>query len=86
MELINCIIKEAKGEYRAKRKDFLSSHALVDFRKCPELFRKKERCVGNTSLDFAATENAAAIERLKKCRSEKVWPTGYEEVRIMESI
>jgi len=77
MELINCIIKEAEGEYRAKRKDF---------RKCPELFRKNERCVGSTSLDFAATENAAAIEHLKKCRSGNVWPTGSEEVRIMESI
>jgi len=43
MEAINCIIKEAEGEYRTKRKDFRSSsHALVDFRKCPEFFRKKE--------------------------------------------
>jgi len=42
MESINCIIKESEGECRAKRKDFLSSHALGDFRKCPELFRKKE--------------------------------------------
>jgi len=265
MEVINCIIKESEGEYRAKRKDFLSSHALGDFRKCPEFFRKKETgeikdedspayalgraahclileggevfhqqylagepvnektgkaygrntlayqewlaeqkqevitpsdfdfirrlqvsvwlhneaakllqngiaegvvresycgmpcqirmdffnpdfgiidlktcdeltwfeadarrygyiyqaafyrailgnasgsiypvyivavekkqpfrcgvwCVSSTALDFAATENAAAIERLKKCRSENVWPTGYEDVRIMESI
>jgi hypothetical protein len=35
-------MKESEGEYRAKRKDFLSSHALGDFRKCPEFFRKKE--------------------------------------------
>jgi len=34
-------------------------------------------------LDFAEMENAAAIERLKKCRAEKCWPTGYEEIRII---
>jgi len=42
MEAINCIIKEAEGECRAKRKDFLSGHVLRDFRKYLELFRKKE--------------------------------------------
>jgi len=50
MELINCIIKEAEWESRAKGKDFLSSHALGDFRKYPEFFRKKETCTEKCSL------------------------------------
>ncbi|MCK4982578.1 MAG: PD-(D/E)XK nuclease-like domain-containing protein, partial [Victivallaceae bacterium] len=33
---------EPSEEYHAKRNKFLSSHALVDFRKCPEFFHKKE--------------------------------------------
>lgn len=37
-------------------------------------------------LDLAEAENAAAIERLKKCRSENVWPSGYEEIRILDNI
>lgn len=36
------IIIEPAEEYHAKRDRFLSSHALGDFRKCPELFHKKE--------------------------------------------
>jgi hypothetical protein len=36
------IISEPAEEYHANRSKFLSSHALADFRKCPEFFRKKE--------------------------------------------
>jgi hypothetical protein len=36
------IISEPAAEYHAKRPQFLSSHALADFRRCPELFHKKE--------------------------------------------
>jgi hypothetical protein len=32
-------------------------------------------------LDAAARENLAAIERLKICRAQDTWPTGYEQVR-----
>jgi hypothetical protein len=52
---------------------------------------KKEpfRCgvwrISSEALDFAEMENKAAIERLKKCRAENVWPTGYEEVRIINN-
>jgi hypothetical protein len=42
--------------------------------------------IAETALDFAETENAAAIERLKKCRSENIWPTGYEEIRTLDNI
>jgi hypothetical protein len=53
---------------------------------------KKEpyRCgvwhVSKTALSFAESENKAAIGRLKKCRAQNIWPTGYEEIRILDSI
>ena len=53
---------------------------------------KKEpfRCgvwhISETALDFAESENKAAIERLKKCRTDNLWPTGYEEIRILDNI
>jgi hypothetical protein len=34
-------------------------------------------------LDFSEAENTAAIERLKRCRAENLWPTGYEEMRTI---
>jgi hypothetical protein len=39
--------------------------------------------ISEESLDFAEAENTAAIERLKRCRLENDWPTGYEEVRTI---
>jgi hypothetical protein len=53
---------------------------------------KKEpfRCgiwrLADTALNFAEMENAAAIERLKKCRETDIWPTGYEAIRTLDSI
>jgi hypothetical protein len=35
-------------------------------------------------LDAAARENLAAIERLKVCRSQDRWPTGYEAIRSFD--
>jgi len=51
-----------------------------------EPFRCGVWLVAEETLDFAETENAAAIERLKKCRTENLWPTGYEEIRIFATI
>jgi hypothetical protein len=42
MEKPEFIIIETHEEYHSRRNEFLGSHALADFRKCPELFRKKE--------------------------------------------
>ncbi len=36
------IIRESAEEYHAKAKEYLSSHHLSDFRKCPALYRKKK--------------------------------------------
>ncbi len=35
------LIRENESEYRSKAETHLTSHALADFRKCPELYRKK---------------------------------------------
>jgi len=51
---------------------------------------KKEpfRCgvwrVSDDTLAIAQRENAAAIRRLVVCRKQDHWPTGYEEIRILE--
>jgi hypothetical protein len=36
------LIRESDAEYRTKAKERLTSHQLADFRKCPELFRRKK--------------------------------------------
>jgi len=51
---------------------------------------KKEpfRCgvwrVSDDTLTIAARENEAAIRRLTVCRREDCWPTGYEEIRVLD--
>ena len=42
--------------------------------------------IADTALDFARTENEAAIQRLKQCVAADTWPTGYEETRVFDSI
>ena len=37
-------------------------------------------------LDLAERINEAALERYKKCQHTGIWPTGYEEVRIIDSL
>lgn len=37
-------------------------------------------------LAIAEQENEAALERLLHCRQTDAWPTGYEEVRVIDSI
>lgn len=51
---------------------------------------KKEpfRCgvwrVGDDTLVQAQRENEAAIRRLLVCRERDEWPTGYEEIRVLD--
>lgn len=42
MQTIDCIFHEPAEEYHAKVSEYLSSHQLADFRKCPALYRKKK--------------------------------------------
>jgi hypothetical protein len=51
---------------------------------------KKEpfRCgvwrVSDECLAMARQDNEEAIDRLKVCRTRDIWPTGYEEIRLLE--
>jgi hypothetical protein len=40
------LVREPADVYHAKGKDFLSAHALTEFRRCPLLYRKKELGLG----------------------------------------
>jgi hypothetical protein len=51
-----------------------------------EPFRCGVWTVSEQVLDFCAGENEAAIERLRTCEAGDVWPTGYEEGRVFDSI
>jgi hypothetical protein len=50
--------------------------------------REPFRCgvwrVGDDSLAIARKENESAIRRLVACREVDRWPTGYEEVRVLD--
>ena len=38
------------------------------------------------ALDFAQTENESAIQRLKVCQETGTFPTGYESIRIYDTV
>jgi hypothetical protein len=50
--------------------------------------REPYRCgvwrAGDDALAIARQENEAAIRRLLLCRQKEMWPTGYEEVRLLD--
>ncbi len=52
--------------------------------------REPYRCgvwrISDEALDFAESENAAAICRLQNCRASGVFPTGYESIRIIDNL
>ncbi len=52
--------------------------------------REPNRCgvwrMGEDVLAIAQRDNEEAIERLKQCRVQDYWPSGYEEIRVFDSI
>jgi hypothetical protein len=50
--------------------------------------REPYRCgvwrASDNALSIARQENEAAIRRLLMCRQKEMWPTGYEEVRLLD--
>ncbi len=49
-----------------------------------EPFRCGVWLVGEDTLAIAQRENEAAIRRLLACRAQDHWPTGYEEIRVLD--
>ncbi len=41
--------------------------------------------ISDKLLAFAREQNEAAIERLKVCQDSGVWPTGFEQMRVLEA-
>lgn len=52
--------------------------------------REPYRCgvwqISEEALDFSEQENVAAIARLAACRQNGIWPTGYEQIRILDNL
>ena len=38
------------------------------------------------ALDEAKAANERALSLLRECRCQNVWPTGYEELRVMDNL
>lgn len=51
-----------------------------------EPFRTGVWRVSDDVLDHATRENEAAIRRLRRCEETSAWETGYEELRVFDSI
>lgn len=71
-------------------------HNLPDDQLWPEVYiiaiekREPYRCgvwkLTDILLDQATTENHLAIEYLQECRRTDTWPTGYEDLRVMDTL
>ncbi len=59
-------------------------HLVAVEKKAP--FRVGAWRISDQALDVASRENLAAIQRLKICREQDRWPTGYEQVRVFDYI
>jgi hypothetical protein len=75
MAFYQSVLKEASGEY-------VPVHLIAIEKKEP--YRCGVWRVSDDCLAMARHDNEAAIERLTSCRNKDVWPTGYEEVRLLD--
>lgn len=69
------VLKEATGA-------LVPAHLIAIEKKEP--FRCGVWRMSDDCLATARRDNEAMIERLKSCREENVWPTGYEEIRVLD--
>jgi hypothetical protein len=75
MAFYQAILAEAIGEY-------VPVHIVAVEKKEP--FRCGVWRVSDDALAVARGENEAAIRRLISCRENGHWPTGYEEIRLLD--
>jgi hypothetical protein len=75
MGFYQAVLKEAIGEY-------VPVHLIAIEKKQPH--RCGVWCVSDDCLAMARRDNEDAIERLKFCRKKGIWPTGYEEIRLLD--
>ena len=75
MAFYQSVLKEVIG-------DFVPVYLVAIEKKEP--FRCGVWRVSDECLAMARQDNEAAIERLKSCRNKDIWPTGYEEIRVLD--
>lgn len=74
----------ARADGRGHAGAWRQVHIIAVEKKQP--FRCGVWLMAEQALDYAQKENEAALERLKGCTATGNWPTGYEEVRVFDSI
>lgn len=47
---------------------------------------KQKRSLTDELLDLAELSNKSALERFRTCCISGVWPTGYEDLRIIDTL
>lgn len=75
MAFYQSVLKEAVGQY-------VPVHLIAIEKKEP--YRCGVWRVSDDCLAMARHDNETAIERLKLCRTRDIWPTGYEDVRLLD--
>jgi hypothetical protein len=75
MSFYQAVLAEIIGEY-------VPVHIVAIEKRQP--FRCGVWRVSDDSLAVARSENEASIRRLISCREDGHWPTGYEEVRVLD--
>lgn len=81
------LTQEPADVYHSRRGEFLTSHRLAEFRRCPRHFRNLElglAVVEADLLDHAARDNREAMYRLERCRISDQWTTGFERPRVID--
>ncbi len=77
MAFYRAVIREATGET-------VPVHIIATEKKEP--FSTGVWKLTGEVLDLAETENKAALGRFRQCCSSGIWPTGYEDIRIIDTI
>ena len=60
------------------------AHIIAVEKRAP--FRVGVWRIASDALENATAANYRAISRLKECRYQNIWPTGYEETRVLDEI
>lgn len=68
--------REPDAVYQAKRRDYLSSHALADFRRCPRTYRRKQlglvREKDSAAFAFGRATHVRILEGVERFKAEFV--------------
>jgi len=80
---LDLLTAEPADVYHARRGEFLSSHALADFRRCPRLFRDKE-CGGVPDRDGGSQLRLAGGRGAG--HQNRAWPRGEHRLDLIQHL